>query len=220
MKKYLIAFIITLFVMLSSSTYFIASFLVDAGSEENTVEIGQVTVLPRIYYEVDEELQPADRVEVVPGEYKDGVYLVNISNNTSDAYIENLRIHISIYSNVDTYIRVKVIEQKAITYTTSTGKTEISKLMEEPTPLNYETTNWEDRRAVDGYFYYKVKKQRVSAMTPDTVILLDSYFPDQFYASEPSNYSLQIAVIVEAVQAIGGPQANWGMENPPWGGTW
>ncbi|MFA6626950.1 MAG: hypothetical protein WCQ80_04060 [Bacilli bacterium] len=228
MRKYLIGLLIIIGLFLSTTVFFVTSFLTDIDIYSESVEIGDVRVIGLAYYENEDILTLADQISLGNSQYKQGVYFVNISDNQSSKYIENLRIHIQDYSNVETYFRVKIIEQKTIKYTREietengvfTVVTEVSKLMEEPTDLNFETSNWYDNRAVDGYFYYTQKSIRSSASEPMEHELISSYFSEQFYSAEPANYSLQIGIIVEAVQAGEYVEENWGMETPPWGGNW
>lgn len=239
MRRYLVLLLIAIGLFFSTTVFFVTSFITDADIISNTVEVGEIKVLGLAYYGVDDNHANdtlASYVEMGNYGTKTGVYDVNISLNSSPRYIEKLRIYINVYSNVYTYVRVRIIEQKTIKYTRTidvggvptTVTTEISKLMETPTLLNYrdETAYWFDNRVTDenpngdGYFYYMQKAIRTSSNTPFTWGLITSYFSGQYYSSEPSNYSLQIGIVVEAIQADEYVARNWGMETPPWGGTW
>ncbi|MDD3122700.1 MAG: hypothetical protein PHC62_04170 [Candidatus Izemoplasmatales bacterium] len=182
-------------------------------------EVGFVEVDLNAYFL--DELHPATEVEVAAGVPKPGVYLVNIVSSASSNYFEDFRLSVSVLSNVDTYMRVKIYEQLTLTYTNFEGiVTELSILHDEYMPFNYDTTNWYDNREIDNYIYYKLPVKRVDASNALIVGIISSYFSGQSFSNYPPGYSLQIAFSIEAVQALSGPVNVWELTTPPWGGTW
>lgn len=221
MKKYVGIIIVMLIAIVSTTVHFVVSFIMDQSDIDEEVVVGEVTVLARAYYQDGAALVAASEVQIAPGVFKNGIYFVNIVDSGALEFIENFRLYIEVYSNVNTYFRIKVVEQLTLTFNNiDGGVTEIAVLSESPMDFNYQETNWYDNRSSDGYFYYMVPAQRISQLTPQTIGLITSYYPDTFFSSRPLGYSLQIGLVVEAVQAVNGPQNNWGMETAPWGGAW
>lgn len=241
MKKSLIIsilFAVVLFFGLSG--YYITSFLSDLNSTENNVTVGEVKVIGRAYHEKNGQLTVLNYVDLGNENIKKGVFEVNITETISDDFIENVRVYIDVYSKQNSYIRLKVYEQLTLTLTTIDTsdpllpeiKTELAIKMDEPTDFNYvfknsvqnqldpEHDDWYDNRLVDGYIYYKVPVMRDINLNPTRIGLIKSYFSNLNYITQPLGYSLQIALSVEAVQMYGGPQNNWGLATPPWGGNW
>jgi len=185
--------------------------------------VGFVDVEPDVYFYDAEAVGnrvPATEVEIASGVYKPGVYFVNIVSNGDDYFFENFRLSIDVLSNVDTYVRIRIYEQVTLTYVNYLGVvTELTVLNEEYMPFDYETTNWYDNRDIDGYIYYKLPVQRVDGSTPTPLDLIADYTLAGFSTFSPG-YSLQIAFSLEAVQATDGPENNWDLATPPWGGTW
>lgn len=232
MKKYFVSLIAVLLIAIAATmTHFAVSFLTSQEQTDDTKPVGTVKVIARAYYEdAFGVLHEATEATIQPGTTKQGIYFVDVTDSTALAFLENFRIYIDVYSDVDTYFRVQMYEQ--LTFTISNldgGTTELAVLMEEPMDFYYaqidlaeeDQTDWEyGLRSIDGYVYYKHPSQRISANTPQSIGLITSYYPDKFFSTRPIGYSLQIAIVVEAVQAIGGPENNWKMDTPPWGGTW
>lgn len=242
MKKFFIVMLtVVLLSVVGLTSYYINAFLTDLGSREGSVNVGEVKVIARAFREDSNHLlTELDYVDIGNGVKKKGIYDINIVDRNSPSYIENVRLYVDVHSKQETYIRLKIHEQLTLTRITIDSskphlpeiKTEISLLMEEPTDFNYifnvnndnindsEHLNWYDNRTVDGYIYYKLPVQRVSEGVPTRIGLIKSYYSDSRYVSQPSGYSLQLAITVEAVQIYGGPQNNWGLIEPPWGGNW
>ncbi len=163
----------------------------------------------------------ATPVEIAPGVTKPGVYSVNIVDSLASNRFEQFRIYILVRSNVDTYLRVKIFEQLTLTYVNFEGVvTELSILIEDFMPFNYDLTDWYDNRTIDNYLYLKTKVKRVDETTPYTIGLITSYFPNETFANYSAGYSLQISIGVEAIQAYLGPQNVWDMPAAPWGVAW
>lgn len=224
MKKYFVSLIAVLLIAIAATmTHFAVSFLTSQGQIDDTKPVGTVKVIARAYYE-DEfgVLHEASEATIQPGTTKQGIYFVDVVNRATLPFIENFRIYIDVYSDVDTYFRVQIYEQLTLKIANiDGGTTELAVLMEQPIDFNYENTNWYyGTRSVDDYMYYMQPVKRISSMTPNSIGLITAYYPDAFFSSRPIGYSLQIAIVVEAVQANGGPENNWGLETPPWGGEW
>lgn len=234
LKKLQHRFFGALVLLVFSSLLFIGStvaWLTQLLSDDVTVEIGQVIVDIDVFFYDNSTSTRTEAQEVVIDNMgtpenpdddvtKPGVYLVNITENTSAYFFDDFRVHIEIHSNVDTYFRVQIIEQLTLTYVNYLGVvTELSVINNEYMPFNYTATNWYDNRAIDGYMYYKVPVQRVSESVPLQLDLIGSAPVGGFSTYSPG-YSLQIAFSIEAVQASGGPVNVWGLSTPPWGSSW
>ncbi len=205
--------------ILALSTYAWFTYL---KTDSFTGEIGFVEVNIDAYF--DDGLGgkiSADEVEVATGVPKPGIFFINIVSNANESYFEDFRLNVEVYSNVDTYIRVKIYEQLTLTYTNFEGVvTELSILHEEYMPFNYNTIDWYDNRSVDNYIYLIVPAQRTDSATPDVYTLITDYFAGQSFSNYPPGYSLQIGFSIEAVQASHGAENVWGLPTPPWGGSW
>lgn len=152
---------------------------------------------------------------------KPGTYYINIVSSGSPFFFEDFRIYVDVYSNVPTYMRVKIYEQLTLIYTDYQGQvTELSVLFDGYMPFNYDTTNWYDNRINDNYLYYMSEVERINETTPLEIALIPSYFTGQEFGVYSPGYSLQIAFSIEAVQSDGGPENVWELTTPPWGGAW
>jgi hypothetical protein len=150
---------------------------------------------------------------------KPGVFLVNITENSSPIAFDDFRVKINVKSSVSTYFRVRIIEQLTMIYVDHLGvQTELSIVNSTYMPFSFETVNWYDRRASDGYIYYMLPVLRQSE-TEATVIDLIATPPSEF-STYPPGYSLQVAFSIEAVQAEGGPENVWNLATAPWGSPW
>ncbi len=160
-KQYIFSLI--LLVLTISSFVFVTYAWFTTRLEQNIdyeTDMGVVDVELDIYFhDGTSRLASATQVEIAPGVYKPGVYLVNIDNETADDFIENLRVDVLIQSNVPTYFRVKISKQLTLTYTDYLGNvTELSVYMNDDImrelTLFYDT-NW----YIDSYetaFYYDI----------------------------------------------------------------
>jgi hypothetical protein len=200
--------------------YALLAYLLDQNSRSGEINVGDVDTSYRIYFVKDSVETEASEVVVSenPLITKKGVYFVNVTDNRVDEFIQNLRIAINVDSNVDTYLRVKLIKTMVLITVNYLGhKTEIP-IVTEDVALNYDATSW--FLAPDGYFYLKEKTQRNEDASTRIIPLIIEYFPNIHFNPLPIGHSVQISLEVEAVQALLGPQLNWGLTNPPWGGTW
>ncbi len=211
----LLAFSLFLFVF--------ASYAWFTGKYSNTldVEMGFVQADVDLFFMDGSTRVEATEVEIDTGVTKPGVYLVNVVSSAASNHFENLRIYVSVSSNVDTYLRVKVYEQLTLTYENYDGSlTELSVLSDDYMPFNYDFTNWYDNRLSDDYIYYKLPVERVDESTPLEIGLITSYFSGESFANYSPGYSLQIGISIEAVQADGGPENVWNLSTAPWGTSW
>lgn len=243
-KRLLVSLFFSILLTLALLGYHITSFLSDLDLINDDVTVGQVSVVGRAYYEKNEELTELSYVylgkdDQLQDDYKNGIYDINITNSSSDNFIENVRMYFNVYSKQNTFLRVKIYEQLTLTLTSFDPnnpevpiKTELAVNMDNPTDFNYifndnsqnatdpEHLNWYDNRLIDGYIYYKLPVMRNSDLSPKRLGLIKAYYDDLSYITQPLGYSLQLGITVEAVQGYGGPVENWGLETPPWGGSW
>lgn len=220
MKKKIILFSL-IFILFITST-FIGAILTSKGTIEDDFMVGFVKVDVNAYFDKDgiiydkddgiEALLYVDNEPVV----KKGVYALNITDTQNRQFIENFRVKFNVTSNVETYFRVKFIESKILRTVNSQGLITEYVLIG-GFPLNI-TSNF--YLHTDGYYYYTNRVMRVDEQTPLDVTFIGSYFPGQSFATAPIGQELQVSFKIEAVQAVLGPQNNWGLLTPPWGGNW
>lgn len=201
---------------------FLLSLLTDSGRAESEHEIGDVEVGHRLYFMDGAEAIEGRFVEVDPEasdpalRYKRGVYEINITDRDSDNFIEKLRIDISVKSDVDTYIRVKLVSTMILRYSKPTGSAnEIQVIGQDQVVLNV-GSGWYKN---GDYYYYTAPVKKEGAEDLVIPFIID-YFEGTYFSPYPENYSIQLGVVVDAVQALGGPQNHWNLKNPPWGGDW
>ncbi|HEY8445128.1 MAG TPA: hypothetical protein VIK94_03245 [Bacilli bacterium] len=208
----LIMIIFLVFISFSKDT--IASFLVASRMKDDKVTIGDVKVIARLFYEKEGVLYPAREINLNGNDTKKGVYFVNVSDTSALEYIDNLCIKIYVYSDVETYVRVKLFEELSIVKDTPFGKIEYSMPMTEDINYHYDS-NW---ILYDDFYYYPQKLIRQSKQIPTEI----SFIVPQENLITPydDDYFLQVGVRLESVQALLGPQKNWGLEEAPWGGEW
>lgn len=220
MKKYLIVTTISILIIVITLTAAISAFLLDQKKNSYDFKVGDVNVDAVMYFEKDDIITPAQEVVIDPinNITKKGIYNINVVDSESIEFIENVRIGINVYSTVDTYLRIKLIEQMTLTTENYLGvKVEIP-IIAEPSEFNYSELDW--FYGEDGYYYYKNKVKQQSVDNPTILNMISTYFDDVHYNTRPLGYSLQMGIRVEAVQALDGPTNNWGLETPPWGGQW
>ena len=209
----------------SVSLFVVSSYAWFTGKYEQWFhgEIGFVSVEMDVFFD-DGIGDPIPAIEVVTIDdvVKPGVYEINITSNQSDYFFEDFRLYFNVKSNVETYFRVKLYEELTLRVENFDGTiTELSILIDGYMPFNYEETNWYFlNRDIDDYIYYTQKVTRSSASEPLSVPLIMSYFAEENFPLYALNYSLQLAISIEAVQADGGPEENWGLRTTPWGTTW
>lgn len=212
----LLAFIITLIINVS------LAWFTDQEQETYQGQMGFVDVELDVYFEDDLGIRTeAEEVEIDATTTKPGIYRINITSNTADFFIEDLRVDVIVKSNIDTYFRVEIYEQLTFIYFDSGDNlNEMTVPYEEGVDLNYNLTNWYDNRIFDNYLYYMMPEQRVDETTPLVIPLIDSYFTGQNFDTRAPGYSLQMGFSIEAIQALDAPTENWGFATPPWGGNW
>ena len=212
----------TAFLFVVMTTLFVVvAFLLNQGTLETDTTIGNVQVSGRVFFEQNGIEQEAEEViiDVTSNTRKPGVYTVNVIDANALEFIENLRVELSVESDVDTYIRVSLVDSLTLIITNFEGvQTEIP-IIGNPFEFNV-TDDWYDRVDVDGFYYLQTPVQRQDENTPLVIPLIEEYFPDLSFSALPIGYSLQIALRIEAVQAIEGPQRRWNLPTPPWGGEW
>src|SRR5690554_133915 len=198
-----------LIIVLISALFFVVSvvsaFLFVEKEEDNSLEISFVRVKAEVYF---------DGVlfsETTPNEL--GVVEINISDVSADNYFNNFSVKIVVESNVDTYFRVAVYEQFTLSYDVGDETIVISVTQDEFAPFDYNNAFF-DNRIEDDYFYYTNKVKRTSETEALELEFINEY--EDTYPLYDSRYSINIGFVVEAVQALGGPLYNWGLENPPW----
>lgn len=162
----------------------------------------------------------AEEVEISEFISKTGVYRINITDQSTDFFIEDLRIDVIVRSNIDTYLRIKIYEQLTFIYDNDGETNELAVYYEEGVDLNYNLTSWYDNRIFDNYLYYENIVKRIDETTPQVITLVGSYYQGQSFDTRSPGYSLQMAFAIEAVQAEGGPENVWDQATPPWGGNW
>lgn len=212
----LLVFSLFLFVF-SSYAWFTGKF-----QDYINAEVGFVEVDLDLYFE-DESLQryEAEEVEIAVGVFKPGIYEVSIDNAGAFNFFENLRVDLTVSSNVNTYFRIKIFEQLTLTYLNFDDSiTELSILIDGYMPFDYQVTDWFDNRAIDDYIYYKLPVQRTGESVPMQIGLITAYFTGESFGEYPIGYSLQIGFSVEAVQASNGPVNVWGLDLTPWDTSW
>jgi hypothetical protein len=182
---------------------------------------------------------------------KSGVFRINVTDINADDYIENLRITIKVNSTVDTYIRVSIIDALTLATIDFSGNRGEVSIVDQPINYSFSrkwdvngviyedlydaevalggiTANdtvirlddWFDNRLNDGYYYYPKKIERSTFSSELSIPFIEAYDGLEFKV-KPFGYTLQIAIIVEAIQAgHNAPLYNWGLLTPPWGGTW
>ncbi len=182
---------------------------------------------------------------------KSGVFFINVTTPEAINYIENLRINLVITSTVDTYVRVSIIDALTLATIDFEGNRGEVSIVDQPIPYAFNRTwlvndvfyddlydaevalggitandtvvrnlIWYDNRLNDGYYYYPEKIERTTQSNPLTIPLIEEY--DGFsFTTKSFGYSLQFAILVEAIQAgNNAPVVNWGLPTPPWGGSW
>lgn len=182
---------------------------------------------------------------------KTGVYSINVTDFEADDYIDNLRVDIKVNSTVDTYVRVSVIDALILSTIDFEGnKGEVS-IVDQPINYAFsrewnvngtlyddlfdaevalggitasdtvtKIDHWFDNKLNDGYYYYPQVIEREMDSSQLTIPFIEEYDGDEF-ETKSFGYTLQFAILVEAVQAgNSAPVYNWGLLTPPWGGSW
>lgn len=227
-KKQLILYpIINLLLILSLISTSFAYYVADGSSDnlDSSGVIGTVKVVPRLYHlNVDGNNVPFETSAVEatyidennPGVemVKDNVFALNVSDPNSDYYITSLRANFKIESNVDTYLRVKLVVSEILTFRNNNDE-----LVEIVTNIDDIIFNIDEDWFYDAntqYFYLKEKV--IKGVGSDKIV--DFIAAGLNYTPKSPQYSVQIKLKYEAVQAHLGPQKNWGLISPPLVGEW
>jgi hypothetical protein len=231
MKKNVLFLMTILLLAVVTATGIMTAYLVDMKKTEEEVIVGKVDVEVDVFFEkyddsgtlitYDENLDYSIPVAGQGTFTKFGVCKVNISDRNDIQFIENFRVDVKVYSDVDTYFRVAPYEQLTLTYDVNGMTREVATTQKEYMKFNYDPQSlFYDSRMYDGFLYCTEKVKRSDESTPMTLNLIGDYFEGQSFGVYESRYNLQIGFIIEAVQAIGGPQNSWGLAETPWGSQW
>lgn len=182
---------------------------------------------------------------------KSGVFMINVTDAEAEDFLTNLRINIRVNSTVDTYIRVSIVDALTLATIDFEGNRGEVTIVDQPIPYAFNrqwlvndvfyedlydaevalggiTSNdtverldvWYDNHLNDGYYYYPHLIERDTASTQLTIPFIEEYDGFEF-DTKSFGYSLQFAIIVEAIQAgNNAPVIRWGLSTPPWGGSW
>ncbi len=209
--KYSLLIITVLFLLITTT---VSAFLTSSGSIEDNQIIGEVVVDIEAYYQ-----RGSERLDIDLESAEGGVIELNISNPDQLAHFNNFRVNIKIYSSVYTYFRVQVVEQFTLTYITGNQKTVVAVAKEGFAKFNY-SEDFKDNRIQDGYFYYMNKVKRIDENVPTVIEFIGQLPVEDYHPIYENKYTLRIGFVIDAVQYLNGPQMNWGLANPPWGGEW
>lgn len=220
-KRTLLILLSLILIMLS--TLVISAYLTDQKEREKTLTLGYVNVsLVKVYYMVEDEEVDASHV-VVLDRTKNGVYDINITDPSKADYITHLRIDFYVTSNVDSYLRVKFNDQivrKTVNYQGVITETAV---LHTPTTF-FTDANWHkevDAKNIRNTYYYFQNTVKQEGSTPLKITCVVPYPEGSDYSAYSEEYSLQLGIYYEIVQANhGGPLHNWGLEERPWGGEW
>ena len=105
--------IISILLLVTISKDVVASFLLASGIKEDDATIGEVKVVARLFYELDGDIYPGQEY-IASENKKPGVYYVNLSDSGTLEYIDNVYVQVYVYSNVDTYVRAKIVEELTV----------------------------------------------------------------------------------------------------------
>lgn len=211
---------IALILIIMTTTGIITAFLLDQESIEKDHTVGFVKADYDIYFMKDGVRYEANEV-VIPNTtvIKAGVYHINVVDSNAISFIENLRIDFKVTSNIDTWVRIRIIETLIFKSENQLGLITESSITTEPTQY-FIAANWYDNQADDGYFYYMEPIKRLDENNANVLPFIPSYFEGVFYNARPLGYEIQLAIVVDSVQLHEGPIHNWFYDTPPWGGTW
>lgn len=182
---------------------------------------------------------------------KSGVFSINVTDQDAENYLSNLRINIILNATIDTYIRVSIVDALTLATIDFEGNRGEVTIVDQPIPYAFNrqwlvndvfyedlydaevalggiSSNdiverldvWYDNHLNDGYYYYPHLIERDTASTQLTIPFIEEYDGFEF-DTKSFGYSLQFAIIVEAIQAgNNAPVIRWGLSTPPWGGSW
>lgn len=180
--------------------------------------VGFVGVDAHIYFDDGSTSKEAEEVVITRGDgstfKKKGVYEVNLNDADALEHINNLRIDINIYSNIEVYFRVRIFTSTVMVVYNEVTNTTTEYTVTEVTPLKYANNWFEHNYNNENYIYYKDKAVKPENSDFLTIPLIDSYFGGD--PIERSLNYLHLTIEVEAVQAQLGPQNNWNLPFKPW----
>jgi hypothetical protein len=182
---------------------------------------------------------------------KSGVFFIDVADVDAEDFITHLRIDIRVNSTVDTYVRVSIIDSLTLATIDFEGNRGEVAIVDQPidyalsrrwtvndvwyddlydaeVALGGITSNdvvvkyddWFNHSLNDGFYYYPQKILRDMNSPQLTIPFIEEY-DGLIFKTKSVGYSLQIAILVEAIQADNNaPVHNWLLPTPPWGGTW
>lgn len=213
LKKLLISLISLLILTVLSVTFVYAYFHRQQDLFSGSELVGEVIVLDIVSFEGSEEV---NNVSTIGAHKKIGVYEVDVANPESENLITNLRIDFQVNSNIDTYFRIRLIDTLTIVYQNAVGKT-VELVLPTDEQITYEinSENWY-YDAIEDWFYFKTK------VTPSANNIISFITEGLEYPFKNQAFKMQIGIIIEAVQAVRGPEENWGLLTKPWteGDSW
>ncbi len=206
----LIALIIMSLLVIAFFSVKMIAYLTDYDSYNEEATVGTVDLEIKPYF-IDSNNQ-----KVYITNTSEKVVNINISDYNDQAHFNKFGVDIVVLSNVETYFRIAIYEQFALTYLSGDKLTVIATTRESFMPFNYNATalndSFFDNRLNDGYFYYKSKVK--STGTPQLIEFINvTTTPFPLYEDR---YSILFGFTLEAVQAHLGPEYNWSLANPPW----
>lgn len=216
LKKVNLPILISLIIMsLLVITFFsvkMVAYLTDYDELEDTATIGMVDLEIKPYFINSSN----NKVYLEFNNVEDKVVNINISDYNDASHFNKFGVDIIVYSNVETYFRIAIYEQFALTYSSGDKLTVIATTRESFMPFNYHVNanndSFFDNRLNDGYFYYKTKvKNNSNGELIEFINISGTPYP--LYEDR---YSVLFGFTLEAVQAHLGPNYNWGLNNPPW----
>jgi hypothetical protein len=226
----LLFFILIFFQSLVSDNKLIVSFLSDSKTrDEDRYNVGTVEAGYEVFFDNQGSIKEPKFVKIDDNTEKEGIYEINITESENDYFIQNLRINVIVKSDVETYIRIKLIHTLVYTYTNSSGViTESPVAIQEDLILNYhefdpeieEDGDYWIKADEDGYYYLTKKVIRESEEEERIINFIIDYFEGISYNPRTTGYTIQLGIELDAVQANSGPKEKWGLDNPPWGGNW
>lgn len=182
---------------------------------------------------------------------KSGVFFIDVANIDAEEFITNLRIDIRVNSTVDTYVRVSIIDSLTLATIDFEGNRGEVAIVDQPidyaisrkwtvndiwyddlydaevalggitsndTVVKYD--DWFNNSLNDGFYYYPHKILRDMNSAQLTIPFIEEY-DGLTFKTKSVGYSLQFAILVEAIQANNNaPVHNWLLPTPPWGGSW
>lgn len=171
---------------------------------------------------VDVELKPYfidqsnSKVYLEEDDFTSGVIELNISDPDSENHFNKFGLDIIVNSNVDTYFRIAIYEQFALSYESGGKSTVIATTKDKFLPFVFNLEEFFNYRLEDGYFYYQeMVINDGSELLDNNLIEFINVSLEEFPRYE-SRYSLLVGFSLEAVQALKGPEKNWHLDNPPW----